>query len=167
MKKIFIVALFALVTIGSTVFGQLNISKIDKISSSDEMFIDMAVLAAKKSVADGGTPNGAVVIVSGTWKSTGVPADDKTAEIVAFEKSRKPSLEHATIYTVNEPTTATLNLLNKAGVESIYFVNPRNQVVAAGIYPASAYDDTKLDSSVKTAPLILLPYPDGQALLTK
>ena len=165
MKKIFLVALFAVFALVSTVFGQLNITKADKVSPSDEMFIDMAVMAAKKSVADGNAPNGAVVIVNGAWKSTGIPADDKTAEIVAFEKSRKSNLENATVYTVNEPTTSTLNALNKAGVEAIYFVNPRGEVIAAGIYPASAYDDSALDTSVKQAPMYRLPFAEAEALL--
>lgn len=153
--------------LSSAVYAQVNITKKDKVDSTDEMFIDMAVTAAKKSVADGGAPNGAVIILNGAWRSTGIPTGDKTAEMVAFEKSRRNDLSNTVIYTVNEPTTATIDALSKAGVQAVYFVNSRSDVVAAGVYPASAYDDSKIESGVKVAPLIMLPYPDGQALIKK
>lgn len=165
MKKIALILMAAIVAVGT--FAGVNITKVDKVAPTDEMFIDMAVTAAKKSKAETGVASGAVVILNGAWRSTGIPADGKTAEKVAFEKSRRQTLKNATVYTLNEPTTETYNMLNNLGVEAIYFVNPREAVVAAGIYPASAYNDEAIDTSISQAPMTCLPYADGEALLKK
>ena len=164
MKKILSLLAIALVSFGVKV-AAIDITTVDKVEPTDEMFMDMAVTAAKKSVASSGVPSGAVIILNGAWRATGTPEGAKTAEEVAVAKSRLNRLANANVYTVDEPTTAVVNMLNSLGVSAIYFTNPRDVVVAAGIYPASAYDDSALDTSVKQAPIYRLPYADAEALL--
>lgn len=165
MKKI-ITLLLAVVAIAFT-SNAVVITTVDKVKPTDEMFMDMAVTAAKKSAASMGVPSGAVIILNGAWRATGVPDAKQTAEEVAVSKSRLSKLNNATVFTVNEPTTAVINLLNSLGVDAIYFANPRDVVVAAGIYPASAYDDNAVDTSVKQAPVYHLPFAEAGTLLKK
>lgn len=167
MKKVLLIFALIISMATTTAFAGVPITKVDKVAPTDEMFMDMAVTAAKKARAEGKKACGAVVILNGAWRSTGIPADGKTAEHVAFEKARRQTLRNATIYTVNEPTTETYNLLCQAGAEAIFFVNPREAVVAAGIYPADAYDDSKIDSELTPVPMTCLPYADAQALIKK
>lgn len=145
----------------------LDITVVDKVEPTDEMFMDMAVTAAKKSVASGGVPSGAVIILNGAWRSTGTPEGDKTAEETAIAKSRLSKLANASVYTINEPTTAIVNFLNSLGVTAIYFANPRDAVVAAGVYPASAYDDSAIGTLQNAAPMYRLPFSDAEAMLKK
>ena len=131
----------------------------------DDMYMDMAVVTAKKAVRNGNKPTGAVIILNGVWRAEGTAKGDKTAELVAFENSRLADLHNATVYTVNEPTTATYNALVEAGVQGIVYANPREAVVSAGIYPSSAYDDSKaVAGGVKPVQFV---YPDAEALLKK
>ncbi|MDE6397598.1 MAG: hypothetical protein K2K84_10035 [Muribaculaceae bacterium] len=131
----------------------------------DDMYMDMAVVTAKKAVRNGNKPTGAVIILNGVWRAEGTAKGDTPAELVAFANSRLTDLHNAKVYTVNEPTTETYNALVKAGVEGIIYANPRDAVIAAGIYPASAYDDSKaVAGGVKP---VQLNYPDAAALLKK
>lgn len=131
----------------------------------DDMYMDMAVVTAKKAVRNGNKPTGAVIILNGVWRAEGTAKGDTSAELVAFSNSRLTDLHNAKVYTVNEPTTETYNALVNAGVEGIVFANPRDAVIAAGIYPASAYDDSKaVAGGVKP---VRLNYPDAEALLKK
>lgn len=143
----------------------IDITKVDKVSPTDELFMDMAVSAAKKSIASGGVPSGAVIILNGAWRATGTSEGAQTPEEAAFSKARLDNLKNAVVYTVNEPTTATLNFLNNMSVTAVYFTNPRQAAVAAGVYPASAYDDSQLDNAGYMAPVYLLAFPDASALL--
>lgn len=166
MKKLFTFLATALAA--TMVWAGVNITLVDKVAPTDEIFMDMAVTAAKRAQSEnGGKPIGAVVILNGAWRSTGLPAGDKTAEEVAFEKSRRQTLHNATVYTVHEPTTRAYNALNAAGAEAIYFVNDRDEAVAAGIYPASAYNDALIDTTVAQVKLIRIPYDDAAALLAR
>lgn len=164
MKKFVVLLIAALFGINSSLMAY-EITIVDKVKPTDEMFMDMAVTAAKKSVASNTGASGAVIILNGAWRATGTPEGDKTAEKVAYEKSRLTNLKNAIVFTVNEPTTDTVNQLNKLGVEAIYFANPRDVVVAAGIYPAEAYDDAALDTSVNQAPVYRLAFPEAAALI--
>lgn len=163
MKKLLTIILAVVLSTGFCSYA-LDVEKVTNVKQTDEMFMDMAVSAAKKSVASGGAPSGAVIILNGAWRSTGTPDGDKTAEESAVAKSRLTSLANAVIYTVNEPVTAVINLLEKMGANAIYFTNPRDAVIAAGVYPASDYNDNNLDSGAQI-PLYLLPYSDAEALL--
>ena len=69
MKKI--LTLIAAVAIGAIAFAQVNITKVDKVAPTDEIFMDMAVTAAQQAIASGQKAAGAVVILNGAWKATG------------------------------------------------------------------------------------------------
>lgn len=166
MKRI-IVIIAAIVSLTLTSIAEVFITKVDKVSPTDEMFMEMAVTAAKKSILATGQPCGAVVILNGAWRSTGIPTKTQTAELVALEKSRRKTLKNASVYTINEPTTQTYIELCKAGAEAIYFVNSRADVVAAGIYPADAYDDSLIPEDVTKVPLKQLVYTEASELITK
>lgn len=158
---------FALAAIFCAVLVQAGvpITKVDKIAPTDEVFMDMATTAAVKSKSANGLPCGAVIILNGAWRSTGNAHGDMTAEQDAAAKSRLSSLANATVYTVNEPTTEAYLDLCRLGADAIYFVNPRQVVIAKGIYPASAYDDSKIDAGVNAVPLKQMQYADAAALL--
>lgn len=166
MKRIILLIAATLSLTLSSIAG-VPITKVDKVEPTDAIFMDMAVTAAKKSISEKGKPCGAVIILNKAWRSTGIPTADKTAELVAFEKSRRQTLKNAVIYTVNEPTTDTYITLCEAGVEAIYFANPREAVIAAGIYPASAYDDSKISPDLIQAPLNCMTDPEAASLIKK
>lgn len=164
MKKSLTLFIAALMTVFGFSLYALDISKLEKAGPNDEWFMDMAVTAAKKSVASKQAPSGAVIILNGAWRATGTPEGNKTPEENAYAKSRLENLANAVVYTVNEPTTATVNFLSQLGVEAIYFANPRDVVVAAGIYPASAYDDAAI-TATRVAPMYLLTFDEASNLL--
>ena len=167
MKKILtffaLIAIFAVATVSAGV----PITKVDKVAPTDEIFMDMAVTAAKKSVAEGKAPCGAVIILNGAWRSTGTPTASATAEENAFAKSRRQTMSNSTIYTIVEPTTEVYNTICNLGADAIFFVVGRDEAVAKGIYPASAYDDSKIDASLTPVPMSQLPYADAQNLVAK
>lgn len=166
MKKV--LTLFVLAFLGvSLSMHAIDITKVDRVQPTDEIFMDMATTAAKKSLSSGGPAAGAVIILNGAWRATGVPTATSSAEEVAFEKARLGQLNQANIYTINEPTTEAINFLNKLNVNAIYFVNGRDAVVAAGIYPADAYDDSKLEGELKPGKLMQISFPEAEALLKK
>lgn len=166
MKKTFTFILLTFLSLNLSI-NAIDITKVDRVEPTDVMFIDMATAAAKKSIASGGAPSGAVIILNGAWRSTGTPSGDKTAEEVAVTKSRLDKLNQAVIYTVNEPTTDVINMLESLGINAIYFVNGRDAAVAAGVYPSSAYDDSKLDNSTTHSNIYQIGYPDAEQLLKK
>jgi len=163
MKKIF--TFIAAIAIGAIAIAQVNITKVDKVAPTDEIFMDMAVTAAQQAVASGQKPSGAVVILNGAWKATGTPSATATAEENAITKSRRTSLAGASIYTVNQPTTAALNAIMKAGVDVVFFVNPSSAAVAAGVYPPEAYDTATLDTTLTPVPVMQLDYSPATKLL--
>lgn len=165
MKKIIaLIALVAMFAVNSANAG-VPITKVDKVAPTDEIFMDMAVTAAKKAVKEGQAPCGAVIILNGAWRSTGTPGATATAEENAISKSRRQTMSNSTLYTIVEPTTEVYNTICKLGADAIYFVVGRDEAVAKGIYPASAYDDSKVDSSVPAVPMSQLPYADAETLV--
>lgn len=164
MKKVLTIIGAAVMAVVAAKAG-VNITDYSNAKSTDLMFMDMAVVTAQKAVKAGGTPTGAVLILNGAWRSGGTSKNGETAEIVAVNTSRLTDLKDAVIYTVNEPTTDTYNRLVEAGVKAVFFSNPRTEVVKAGIYPSSAYDDSKAVDS--TMPMLRMSYSDAQALLKK
>lgn len=168
MKKIAVICAAVAVVVGGCVvsaFAGTPITKVDKIDPTDEIYMDMATTAASKSVASKGKPCGAVVILNRAWKGSGTANANGTAEQNAIAASRLPDLELATVYTVCEPTTEAYNDICKMGAEAVYFVVPRDVVIAKGIYPASAYDDSKIDSDVTPVPLKQMDYADAEKLV--
>lgn len=146
-------------------FAQVNITKVDKVQPNDEIFIDMAVTAATQAKAAGLEPTGAVVILNGAWKATGTPADGLTPEENAINKTNRTSLSGAKIYTVNQPTAQAMNAIMRSGADAVYFVNSSADAVAAGIYPADAYDASKLDSTLRPVPAYQLAYPPAKQVI--
>lgn len=163
MKK-FLCAIAA-IAISVASFAQVNITKVDKVQPTDEIFMEMAVTAAQKAVADGLKPAGAVVILNGAWRSTGLPADGVTPEENAIAKSRRTKLNGATIFTVNQPTTAALNAIMASEADAVYFVNASGDVIAAGIYTEADYDPAGLDESLTPVPTFQMTYAPAAALL--
>lgn len=165
MRKFLTIAAVAVLAI--TAAAQVAITKVDKVAPTDEMFIDMAVTAAETAVEQGRKPCGAVVILNGAWRSTGMADDAVTAEESAIARSRRTSLRSASIYTVNQPTTEALNAIARSGAEAVYFVNPAADVIAAGIYPESAYDTAAADTSLTPVPMIQLDYTPARNFVKK
>lgn len=141
--------------------AQVELSETEKFTPNDEVFMDMAVTAAKTSAANGQTPCGAVIILNGAWRSTGMPSEGVTAEETALRKARAKSLEHGAIYTVFQPTTAACKAIAGAKVGAVYYAIDADTAVAAGIYPASAYEG----ESVLTVPVHHLPITEADSLL--
>lgn len=164
MKKIVFLAIM-LVAMAGAVVAQVSISTVDKVEVTDQMFMDMAVSQATENVKAGGKPCGAVVILNGAVRSAGKSSETSTAEETAILKSRRKNLANAVIYTVNEPTTDAYNAICRAGVDAVYFVNSRNEVIAAGVYTAEDYDDAKIDSTLTAVPMSSMTYSDAIAIL--
>ncbi len=165
MKKLLfaVIALVAVVT-GSAI-AQSRITKVDRVNPTDEMFIDMALTSAKQSVQQGGLPCGAVVILNGALRSNGKATVTTTAEENAIKASRKKKLRMATIYTVNEPTTAAYNAICQTGADAVVFVNGRDEVIACGIYPAEAYNDSLIDTTLTKVPMHQMDFSAAAAFL--
>lgn len=164
MKKT-VISLLMVVAIICTAFAELPITKVDKIAPTEEIFMDMAVSTAKKAKQAKGLPCGAVVILNNAFRSAGTADATATAEQNAIAKAGLPNLENAIIFTVNEPTTEAYNDICHFGAESVVFVNGRDDVIAAGVYPASAYDDSKIDTTAARVPLKQISFAEASALL--
>ncbi len=164
MKKILtLIALIAFAAMGMN--AGVPITKVDKAAPTDEIWMDMAVTAAKKAVAEGQKPCGAVIILNGAWRSTGTPSASATAEENAIAKSRRQTMSNSSMFTIVEPTTEVYNTICKLGADKIFFVIGRDEAIAKGIYPASAYDDSKIDESLTPVPMTQLPYADAEKLV--
>lgn len=167
MKKLLalatLVALFAV----STLQAAVPISKVDKVAPTDEIFMDMACKAAAKALAEGKAPCGAVIILNNAFRSAGTPSGDATAEENAIAKSRRQTLSNSTIFTIVEPTTEVYNTICRLGADGVFFVIDREEAVAKGIYPASAYDDSKVDESLAPVKMSQMPFADAQTLVNK
>lgn len=149
--------------IGMMVFAQVNITKVGKVSPTDEVFMDMAVTAASKSKASGGKALGAVVILNGAWKGTGTPTASGTAEENAIAKSRLKSLKNASVFTVVEPTTKALEAISEAGAEAVYFAVSKDLAIEKGLYTAADYGDP--DTAIIIVPVYLLDYAPALELV--
>lgn len=163
MKKLLLIPAASIIAAAG--FAQVNISKVDKIQPTDEIFMDMAVTAASQAKAAGLVPSGAVVILNGAWKATGTPAGGLTPEENAIQKTHSTSLAGAKIYTVNQPTAQAMNAIMRAGADAVYFVNSSADAVAAGVCGATAYDAAQLDSTLRPVPTYQLSYPPAAAII--
>lgn len=167
MKKILLSAAAALVIAAPAIIAQAVITKVDKIAPTDQVYMDMATEAAKSAKKAGKKADGAVVILNNAFHSSGKPSGDTSAVQDAIGKARVASLENAKIYTVNEPTTEALNAISRRKAQAVYFVNSREDVVKAGIYPAEAYDDSKIDTTVTQVPMHQMAYDAASKLIGK
>jgi hypothetical protein len=95
----------------------------------------------------------------------GEPTNKATSVETAIAMSRMASLENAVIYTINEPTIEAYNMICRFGADAVYFVNSKEKVIAAGVQPASAYDEVNLDASLTQVPMKQIEYEDAAALL--
>lgn len=165
MKKVLflIVAMVTLTT--SSLMAGIPISKDYKVTIHDELWMDMAVTVAKDGVKEGGIPCGTVIVLNGALKCVGEPTNKATSVETAIAMSRMASLENAVIYTINEPTIEAYNMICRFGADAVYFVNSKEKVIAAGVQPAEAYDESNLDASLTQVPMKQIEYEDAAALL--
>lgn len=168
-RKLYIFAalLATLFSVSFSASAVLPISKVGMNMPDDMVFIDMATSAAKTAVVSGEKADGAVIAKNSTPIATAGATAGSTAINNAIEKAGSAAVNGAVIYTVNQPQIADLVNLSKSGAKTIYFVNGADQVVAAGIYPSGAYDETAIPSGLTITPMIQLEYPDAQKLLGK
>lgn len=164
MKKSLLILSLLIAMIAGTATA-LTITKVDKVNPNDDEWIDMALTAAKSNVDEGGKPCGAVVVLNGALRSVGRANAKATAEEVAISTSRRKKLSNAVIYTVNEPTTEAYNAICRSGAEAVVFVNSREDVIAKGVYPAEAYNDSQLDSTLTQVPISQISYPEATTFL--
>lgn len=165
MKKIVVLAMVMLAAVGIAI-AEVTITKVDKVSPTDEMFMDMAITAAKNNVKAGNLPCGAVIIINGAApRTSGRATAVTTAEEDAINKSRRKSLKNGVIYTVNEPTTEAYNAICRAGADAVVFCNPRQEVIASGVYPDSAYNDAKIDTTLTQVKVVCFTLSEGKKLL--
>ncbi len=157
--------LLAALLLSAAAGAQVTLSPTEKATPGDEIFMDMAVTAATRATAAGLKPAGAVIIMNGAWKATGMPSATLTPEEDAINKTRRTSLDGACVYTVNRPTTAALNAMARAGVSQVVYVNPADSVVAAGVYPAEAYDPDGADTTLTPVPMFMMNYPPAAEIL--
>ncbi len=161
MKKI--LASLTAIAISIAANAQVNISKTEKATPSDDIFIEMAVTAGKQSKASGEKPCGAVIILNGAWKATGTPTATETAEENAISKSRLKSLKGARIYTVFEPTAKALEAISRAGADAVYYAVTSDDAIESGIYTAEEY----APSATAKVPAIWIDYIPALDLLSK
>lgn len=133
--------------------AQVEITRTDKIQPDQQVFMDMAVSAAKTSVADQGLPCGAVVILNGAWRSTGMPSGEQSAEETAIRKSRTKSLANAQIYTVIQPTAAVMKAIADAGISTVYYAVSSADAIAADIHSAKDYEGEAVKLTLVQVPL--------------
>lgn len=165
MKKVLflIVAMATLIT--NALMAGIPISKDYKVTIHDELWMDMAVTVAKDAVKEGGSPCGTVIVLNGALKCVGEPTEKATSVETAIVMSRMASLENAVIYTINEPTIEAYNMICRFGADAVIFVNPKEKVIAAGVQPADAYDEAKLDTSLTQVSMKQIDYDDASELL--
>ena len=165
MKKVIFAVMSMTIFVTSTMMASVEISKREKASPVDEIWMDMAVTVAKVNVEEGGIPCGSVVVLNGRLQSSGQATEKATSVETSIAMSKMKTLRNAKIYTVNEPTIEAYNAACKAKVDAIYFVNTKDKVIAAGIQPAGAYDESKIDSALIAIPIIQMDYEDAAELL--
>ncbi len=158
MKKFFSIIAAGMLAVCAS--AQVNISKVDKVSPNDEVFMDMAVSAAQNAVASGQKANGAVLVLNGAWKATGLPGTDNSPETVAVAKTGRATVPGAVIFTVNQPTPAAINALEDAQISAVYFVNSADAAIAAGIYSAADYEGVTKDGAIAVLQMTYAPASD-------
>lgn len=165
MKKSLLSAAAAIAIAAPAIIAQAVITKVDRIAPTDQIYMDMATEAAKAAKKAGEKADGAVVILNNAFHSSGKPSGNTSAAQNAIGKARVTSLENAKIYSVNEPTTEAINAMSRRKAQAVYFVNSREEVVKAGIYPAEAYDDSKIDTTVTQVPMHQMAYDTASELI--
>jgi len=158
--RTFVIAAF-ITAAALTANAEIPVTLVEKISPVDMVFMDMATEAAKASIANNGAPQGVVLILNNTFKSSGSGTD---AVLEACKKTGLPVLDGVTVYSVNQPSVKDILYMSQLGVKTIFFVNSKDKVINAGILPESAYDEGTIPPSTKIAELKSIEYPDAQVL---
>lgn len=140
----------------------VTVDRAAKLADGQQVYIDMAVSAAKTSVAEGSMPTGAVVILGGAWRGTGTAMDGRGAEATAIAKARTKTLGNAALYTMIQPTSAACIDIANSGIQQVFFIIPADQAVKAGIYRQADYD-APANVNLK---MTQLPYPAAQQVIT-
>lgn len=140
----------------------VTVNRAPKLDANQQVYIDMAVSAAKTSVAEGDMPTGAVVILGGAWRGTGTAMDGRGAEATAIAKARTKTLGNATLYTMIQPTSAACAEIAKSGIQQVYFVIDADQAIKAGIHKASDFTP----AADVNLTLTQLPYPAAQKVVS-
>jgi hypothetical protein len=117
----------------SALMAGIPISKDYKVTIHDELWMDMAVTVAKDGMKECGIPCGTVIVLNGALKCVGEPTNKATSVETAIAMSRMASLENAVIYTINEPTIEAYNMICRFGADAVYFVNPKEKVIAGAM----------------------------------
>lgn len=163
-KTIRLAFLMLFVACGLVAHADYPISKVDRVQPNDMIFMDMAVGAARSSVAKKGKPCGAVLILNGAFNATGMPSATKSAEEDAISKGRG-KMSNAVLYTVNEPTSAAYIAICVSGVGKVVFANPKDAVIASGVATAADYEEVALPEGVKATPMVCIDFTDAATLL--
>lgn len=165
MKKVITLLMVVTLLVSGYAMAELPITKVDKVNPNDEIFMDMALASAKASVGEGGLPCGAVVILNGALRSAGQPTNEATAEETAIAMSRRKKLSFGVIYTINEPTSEAYNAICRSGADAVYFVNPKEVVIAKGIYSADDYDEAKVDTTLAKVPMNCMDFAEAERFI--
>lgn len=142
----------------------LPFAALGQANPADVAYMDMVAEMAQMAVEQGDAPGGAAIILNGAFHSAGQGA---TPELDALRSAHSPSLANAVVYTVNEPVTEALVELSRRGVAQIYYANPREDVIAAGIYRESDYDQSALPTDVTLAHKTELAHSGAAALIER
>lgn len=138
MKKLLTLTLiFASAVIG--LMAQVQISKVEAANPSDEVFMDMAVTVAQTASAQSHAPQGAVVVLNGAWRASGMAVGGSTAEEDALARTRRTTIPTASVYTVNQPTDRALDAMAEAKISKVFYVNPMEDVIKSGLASAADY----------------------------
>ena len=88
MKKVFFAVVAMAIFVTGTMMASVEISKREKVSPVDEIWMDMAVTVAKVNVEEGGVPCGSVVVLNGRLQSSGQATEKATSVETAIAMSK-------------------------------------------------------------------------------
>ncbi|MDE6308700.1 MAG: hypothetical protein K2L93_01695 [Muribaculaceae bacterium] len=162
IKSLIIAAITALLPLAAG--AQASGNAYTQSDPADAAFMDMAVEMAQMAVEQGDAPGGTAIILNGAFHAVGHGA---TPELDALRNAHSASLANAAVYTVNEPTTEAWVEMSKRGVSQIYYANPREDVIEAGIYRVSDYDDSAIPADVTLTSKKELAHSGAAALIER
>jgi len=136
--------------------------KNDHLMTKDEQYVREAITLAKKSVAEGGGPFGAIVVKDGKVIATAsnrVTLDhDPTAhaEILAIRKAAAAlgthDLSGCTVYSSCEPCPMCLGAVYWARPDRLVFAAGREDALKAGFDDSFIYDQLTLETGERSIP---------------
>lgn len=131
-----------------------------------------AIELALENVAEGGQPFGAVLVKDGEAIAEGANELHKKfdvsghAELLAVrraqEKLKTNDLSGAVMYASGEPCPMCLSAMYFAGIKEVYFCQPVEDAVKAGLGTSKLiYDDLKKNRSERTIKMAQIPLDGG------